>query len=332
MTTSPEVPVQRAVIARLARIAMQRAGAADNVAELLVDAALFAEDRGMRGVGVAHLLDYLRAIDDGRMDATAVPTMDRLGPALLACDAQGGPFHTGFDAVFDDLVAAARNAGVAVFVQSGAFAGGQLGWFTERLSTHGLAALGAINSNALLATAPGTGRVLGTNPMSYSFPRPDGQVMTVDQAASASAYVNVREAAAKGQPIPDGWAVDSAGVPTTDADAALRGAMLPFGGYKGANIAWMVELLAGMSGGNWSIDSPPFDSGFECPGVGMFILAIDVSKLRHDFVERADAHIRRLGKQGVRPPGTPRVEPLDQVFLRADVLEALRRRAGHPVA
>jgi (2R)-3-sulfolactate dehydrogenase (NADP+) len=329
MTTSAEVTVQRAAIDQLARSAMCRAGASDKVAELLVDAALFAEDRGMRGVGVAHLLDYLRAIDDGRMDATAVPQLDRLAPAFLACDARGGPFHTGFDAAFDDLVAAARSAGVAAFVQSGAFAGGQLGWFTERLSTHGLAALGAINSNAFLATAPGTGRVLGTNPMSYSFPRPERQVMTVDQASSAAAYVNVREAAAKGRPIPEGWAVDAAGVPTTDATAALGGAMLPFGGYKGANIAWMVELLAGMSGGNWSVDAPPFDSGSECPGVGMFILAIDVSKLQHDFVARADAHVLRLREQGVRAPGTPRVQPLDEIALRADVLDALRARAGH---
>lgn len=328
MTALLELPVPREEVARFAENAMKRAGASDEVAELLVDAALFAEDRGIRGVGVAHLLDYLRAIDDGRLDAAAVPTVDRLAPAILACNAHGGPFHTGFDAAIDDLVAAARSEGVAIFLQSGAFAGGQLGWFTERLSTHGLAALGAINSNAFLATAPGTGRVLGTNPMSYSFPRPAGEVMTVDQSSSAAAYVNVREAAANGRPIPEGWAIDAAGKPTTDPDAALDGAMLPFGGYKGANIAWMVELLAGMSGGNWSIDAPSFDTGAENPGVGMFILAIDVSKLQHDFVSRADAHVCRLGAQGVRTPGTSRVEPLSEISLRTNVVAALRARAA----
>ncbi len=203
MTALLELPVPREEVARLAENAMKRAGASEEVAELLVDAALFAEDRGMRGVGVAHLLDYLHAIDDGRLDAAAIPTVDRLAPAILSCNAHGGPFHTGFGAAIDDLVAAARSEGVAMFLQSGAFAGGQLGWFTERLSTHGLVALGAINSNALLATAPGTGRVLGTNPMSYSFPRPAGEVMTVDQSSSAAAYVNVREAAAHGRPIPE---------------------------------------------------------------------------------------------------------------------------------
>lgn len=328
MTTSPELSVPRDEIAWLAEGALKQSGASDKVAELLVDAALFAEDRGMRGVGVAHLLDYIRAIDGGRLNAAAVPEVSRLAPAILSCDAKGGPFHTGFDAAVDDLVATARSEGVAVFVQSGAFAGGQLGWFTERLSAQGLVALGAINSNALLATAPGTSRVLGTNPMSYSFPRLEEQVMTVDQSSSAAAYVNVREAASSGRPIPEGWAIDQAGEPTTDAHAALDGAMLPFGGYKGANIAWMVELLAGMSGANWSIDAPSFDSGAESPGVGMFILAIDVSKLQHDFVSRVDEHVVRLGAHGVRTPGTSRQEPLSEISLRADVVEELELRGG----
>ncbi|SEB65767.1 Ldh family oxidoreductase [Rhodococcus koreensis] len=331
MSPLSEVAVPREEIARIARTALQLSGASTAVADLLVDAALFAEDRGMRGVGVAHLLDYLHAIDAGRLDGNAVPRWERVAPGFISCDAQGGTFHAGFDAAFDELVTAAQSLGVAVFVQSGAFAGGQLGWFTERLSTHGLVALGAINSNALLATAPGTGRVLGTNPMSYSFPRMEQQVMTVDQSSSAAAYVNVRDAAARGEQIPEGWAVDAAGEPTVDSEAALEGAMLPFGGYKGANIAWMVELLAGMSGANWSIDAPSFDSGSEHPGVGMFILALDASKLQNDFVARADAHVVRLSTLGVRPPGTPRMLPLTEIQVRADVLDQLSTRAGRAV-
>ena len=214
-----------------------------------------------------------------------------------------------------------------MFAQPRAFAGGQLGGFTERLCAEGLVALGAINSNAFLATAPGTGRVLGTNPLSYSFPRTGGQGLTGDQPPRAAAYVAVREAAAKGQGIPEGWAIDAPGRPTTDAAAALDGALLPFGGYKGANIAWMVELLAGMSGGTWSIDAPAWDSGTENPGVGMFLLAIDVDKLGNDFVGRTDAHVTRLGEQGVRTPGTARETPLAEIAVPSDVLDTLRTRA-----
>lgn len=327
MTTAAEVAVRRDELAELARTACRGSGASSQVTELLVDAALFAEDRGLRAVGARHLLDYLRAIEAGRMDGGAAPEVTRLARGIITCDAKHGPFHTGFEAALDDLAETARELGVALFLQSGAFASGQLGWFTERLATQGLVALAAINSNAYLATQPGTGRVLGTNPMAYSIPRPGGQVMTVDQSSSAAAYVNVRAAVDRGESIPEGWAVDAAGEPTTDAVAALAGAMLPFGGYKGANVAWLVELLAGMSGANWSIDAPAFDHGSECPSVGMFVLAIDPSRFPHDYLARVDAHITRLAGLGVRAPGTSRVDQVPEVVVESEVLDELRARA-----
>ena len=94
--------------------------------------------------------------------------------------------------------------------------------------------------------------VLGTNPLAYGIPRPSGPSLLVDQASSQTAYVNIRSAAAQQRSIPDGWAIDETGRGTTDPSAALRGALLPFGGYKGANIALLVEMLAVLSGANWS--------------------------------------------------------------------------------
>lgn len=328
MTETARVDIERHELARLAHAACRTSGASPEVADLLVDAALFAEDHGVRSVGVSHLLDYLRAMESGRMDGAALPATTRVAPAVIHCDANGGPFHTGFEAALPDLVEAARTLGIALFLQSGAYASGQLGWFAERLAGQGLVALAAINSNAFLATQPGTGRVLGTNPLAYAIPGPDGRTTTVDQSSSAAAYVNVRAAAEQGSPIPEGWALDAAGEPTTDPLAALEGALLPFGGYKGANIAWLVELLAALSGGRWSIDAPAFDSGSECPGVGMFVLAIDPTKATADYEERVDAHITRLTGLGVRPPGSTRAEQLQQIAIPPAVLEDLRRRAG----
>ena len=68
-------------------------------------------------------------------------------------------------------------------------------------------------------------------------------------------------AAERGTPLPEGWAVDADGRPTTDPEAALAGALLPFGGYKGANIALLVELLSSMAGGNWAMDAPAVGHG-----------------------------------------------------------------------
>lgn len=326
------VAVDRDEVAALCLAALDAAGASRRVAELLTDAALFAEDRGKAVVGVAHLLDHVDAMDDGRLDGRAVPRISRPSPAVTTSDARGGIAHTGFDEGFAGLVEAARRAGVAVFAQQRSFTCGPLGWFTERLAGAGLVAVATAVSPALLAAAPGTGRVFGTNPLAYSMPRAQRAPFTVDQASSSTAIVSVRDAAAQGATLPEGWAVDADGRPTTDPEAALAGALLPFGGYKGANIALLVELLSSMAGGRWSVDAPPWDSGSRSPSIGMFVLAVDHSAVGRGFPTRAEEHLERRAGSCIRLPGSRRTEPpavpSGCLALRAAVLADLRRRAG----
>jgi len=118
---------------------------------------------------------------------------------------------------------------------------------------------------ALMSIGGATGLVLGTNPLAHASPRAIGRALVVDQASSQTAFVNTRSAGAKGTPIPDGWPVDETGRHTTDAAAALRGALLPFGSYQGGNLALLVELLAMLSGAGWSSDAPTFDRGSKSP-------------------------------------------------------------------
>jgi (2R)-3-sulfolactate dehydrogenase (NADP+) len=326
--------VARGEVNRLCRAALAAAGASPGVADLLTDAALFAEDRGFSGVGVAHLLDYLDAMDAGRLDGRAVPHLSSPTPAVVRSDARGGIAHAGFDAAFDRLTEAARRLGVAVFVQHGSYTCGQLAWFTERLAGAGLVALATAVSPALLAAGPGGGRVFGTNPMAWSVPRVQQPPLTVDQASSVTAFVAVRERAARGEALPDGWALDAEGRPTTDAEAALEGALLPFGGYKGANIALFVEVFSSMAGGLWSLDAPAFHAGSQSPSIGMFVLAVDHRSLGSDVPGRVEEHVDRLADLGVRRPGInpEQVVPADRFELRADVLDALRHRAGRGAA
>lgn len=222
--------------------------------------------------------------------------------------------------------------GVAVFAQHGSFTCGQLGWFTERLAGAGLVALATAVSPALLATAAGGRRVFGTNPMAYSVPRAEHPPFTVDQASSSTSFVSVRDAAARGALLPEGWAVDGDGCPTTDPEAALAGALLPFGGYKGANIALLVELLSSMAGGRWSMDAPPWNSGSRHPSVGMFVLAVEHSALAPGYPARVEKHLQHLASSGVRLSGSTRTQPPAPpdgcLALRSDVLADLRRQAG----
>lgn len=289
----------------IARRAAVRAGASHDVALSLAKAVVAAEWAGNRSVGFAHLPDYLDGFAKGRIAGDAEPEISFPAPALIRIDAKGGIAQLGFDRAFHDMVERVSAHGVALFAQTNSYTVGELGYYTRRLAEAGLVSLAACNASPQMTTLESRKAVFGTNPISFAAPLEGGKPLVIDQASSATAFVNVREAAERNEAIPEGWAIDVLGNPTTDAHAAVRGLLLAFGGMRGANIALIVEVLAaGLTGANWSIDAPSFASGNECPGIGLFIVAIKPDLLVPGFATRLSIHIERLAAQGVRIPGS----------------------------
>src|SRR5437016_8086855 len=288
----------------LARRAAVNAGASDEVAISLANAVVAAEWAGKRSVGFAHLVDYLDGFAKGRIAGTAEPDITFPAPAAIRVDAKGGIAQLGFDRAFDHFVNRANTYGVTVFVQANSFTAGELGYYTRRLAEAGLVSLAACNAQAQMTTLESRKAVFGTNPVSFAAPVEKGKPFVIDQASSATAFVNVRQAAELGESIPEGWAIDAAGNPTTDAREAVKGLLLAFGGMRGANIAIIVEILsAGLTGASWSIDAPSFSEGDQSPGVGLFIVAFKPDILAPGFAARLAAQIERLAAPGGRVPG-----------------------------
>lgn len=316
----------------LARDACMRAGAREPAALSLARAAVDAEAAGQPAVGLAHLVDHLDALAAGRIRGDAVPVLSRPAKAVLSCDADGGIAQLGFDMAFDDLVEAAQTFGIALFAQSNAYTSGALGWFTARLAGQGLVALAATNGPALLAGSGSTRPVYCTNPLAFAAPRAGDPPLLIDQSSSQAAFISIRKAAEEGRPIPSGWALDADGNPTTDPALAVKGALLAFGGARGANIALMVEVLAGgVAGANWSLDSPSFASGAESPGSGLLVAAIEPKVLAPDFEPRLARQLDRLERDyGVHIPGKGKGEAAmraarDGVTVEAELVARLRR-------
>ena len=289
----------------LCRAAALGVGASAAAADSIARAAVAAEADGQPAVGLAHFLDYLDGFREGRIACDAEPVLTRPAPGLIQCDAGGGVAQLGFDLAMDGLASAARRLGVAIFAQRNAYTCGSLGYFVLRLAEQGLMAMAATNGPALLAVPDSHQPVYSTNPLAFAAPGRDGPALVIDQASSATAFVNIRQAARRGEAIPGDWAIDEEGQPTTDPARALKGALLAFGGARGANIALVVEILAaGLTGANWSLDAPSFTEGTRTPGSGLFVLAMDVSILQPDFRGRLHHHLDRLSKtHGVHVPG-----------------------------
>ncbi|PZU88865.1 MAG: lactate dehydrogenase [Shinella sp.] len=284
--------------------ACRHAGANLPTAASLARATLSAEASGNTSVGLSHLIDYLTALREGRISGNAAPVITSPAPALIRSDANGGIAQLGFDLAFDDLVEKAKSLGIALFAQRNSFTSGELGYYPFRLAERGLMSFAFTTGPALLTVEGASRPLYCTNPMAFAAPADSYGPLLIDQASSNTAYVNIRSAAERSETIPLGWAVDSQGHPTTNPNEAMRGALLAFGGSRGANIALMVEILAsGLSAANWSMDAPSFTEGDQSPGSGLTVIAIAPALLDEGFETRLAAQLKRLAEEGVHVPG-----------------------------
>ncbi len=293
----------------LCREAALGAGAHDGAATALARATVAAEAAGNSAIGLGHFEFYLDALRAGRIDGRAEPAIERPLPSIFHVDARRGTAHYGYALVRDRLIAAVRTAGLGIFAQKNAFTCGALGYFAQQLAEAGLVALAATNGPALITAAGGRRPVYCTNPLAFAAPLGEDDTLLIDQSSSQTAYVKLRQAAERGESIPEGWAIDGRGRPTTDARAAIEGALLAFGGARGANIALMVEVLAaGLTGANWSLDAPSITQGPDSPQTGLFVLAVDPAAFGQGFAARLSDHAARLEAEGIHIPGRARRE------------------------
>jgi len=182
-----------------------------------------------------------------------------------------------------------------------------MGPFVERLARAGLIAMMFANSPAAMAPWGGRRALFGTNPIACAFPYREDPVL-IDLSLSKVARGHVVAAKQKGIPIPADWALDKDGNPTTDAQAALDGTMIPAGDAKGAALAMMVEALAaGTTGANFAFNASSFlDAKGPAPATGQMLLA-----MVPEAAGGSQEHLRTLfdaiaAEPGARLPGDRR--------------------------
>jgi len=187
-------------------------------------------------------------------------------------------------------------------------------------------------ANTPAAMAPWGGRtaVFGTNPIAFACPRPGREPIVVDLSLSKVARGNIVAARQQGTAIPEGWAVDAEGRPTTDPDLALKGSMVPLGDAKGTALALMVELLAaGLTGSNYAAHASSFlDDKGGPPGTGQLIVAFDPESIGGaGALERFEALVQAIEEQpGARLPGGRRTALWRQALEQGIAVEAQMAR------
>lgn len=195
--------------------------------------------------GLYRLIGCVQTARRGGVDPRAIPKVSDDAPGIVRVDAQRGCSLLSFEKGKPHLIEKAKHCGLAALAINNSFHFSALWSEVESLSEEGLVALAMTPSHAYVAPAGGTSPLFGTNPVAFSWPRPGGVPYTFDFATSVVARGEIELHKRAGKTLPEGWAIDRNGDPTIDAEAALSGALLTFGGYKGSALSTMIELLAG---------------------------------------------------------------------------------------
>lgn len=310
----------------LAAAALRASGAGTDAASHTARALARADLDGIASHGLSRVPAYAAQLRAGKVRGDAVPSVSRPAHATVAVDAADG---LAYPAIATGIAWAASLLGstgvVAVGIRNSHHAGA-LGLFVEDLARDaGAFALAFTNSPAGIAPAGSGTPLFGTNPIAFACPMAGRDPLVIDLSLSVAARGRIMVAAQKGEPIPEGWATDAEGRPTTDAKAALAGAMLPIGGAKGAALVLAVELLtAALTASHAGFEASSFfdDTGGP-PRVGQLFLAIRPGAVGGDadMVASRVAAItgRMLGEPGVRLPGDRRL-----------AIRARQRAAGIP--
>ncbi|TRD19750.1 Ldh family oxidoreductase [Palleronia caenipelagi] len=291
--------------------ALQNSNVGADQAASVARALVAAEIDGQGGHGFSRVSSYAAQARVGKVDGHATPVLTRRGTGFLQIDARHGFAYPAFDMAIEELSRLTPEAGIAGAAIHNSHHAGQIGAHAERLAEQGFAALMVANAPKAMAPWGGNAALLGTNPIAFAAPRADGPPLVIDLSLSEVARGKVMAAQKAGKPIPEGWALDADGNPTTDPDAAMKGTMLPAGGAKGAALALMVEVLtATLTGGQHSKDaSSLFDTEGEPPSLGQLIIAFDVTGAPGGrFASRIEEILSAMTAQGARLPGTRRLD------------------------
>ncbi len=285
---------------------------ADHV-RTIADTVTAAERDDCKSHGLFRVPGYVEAALTGHADPEAVPVVEHPVPGVVRVDARRGFAPLALEVGRVPLVEKARGQGIAALSIVNTLHFAAVWPEVEVLAAEdGLIAFAFVMGGSDVAPAGGTKPLYGTDPMAFAWPREGRPPLVFDQASAASSRGDIMLHARDGKPIPEGWAIDAEGRPTTDPAAGLAGAQLPFGGYKGAAVGLMVELLAGaLAGGALGYEQESTDPDYGGPTVGgELMIAMDPATCAGgrgsplDCAERLFAKI--LEQEGTRLPSDRR--------------------------
>ncbi|RDU38228.1 ureidoglycolate dehydrogenase [Neobacillus piezotolerans] len=223
---------------------LQKAGLTEEHAAVVADVLAHADARGVHSHGAMRVEYYAERIAKGGINNNPDFTFEKTGPCTAVFDGDNGAGHVAAKVAMDEAIKMAKENGVAVVGVRRIGHSGALSYFVQQAVNENLIGISVCQSDPMVVPFGGSEPYYGTNPIAFAAPGKDGKHITFDMATTVQAWGKILHARSKNEPIPDTWAVDSNGEPTTDPFKV--NALLPIAGPKGYGLMMMVDVLSGI--------------------------------------------------------------------------------------
>jgi LDH2 family malate/lactate/ureidoglycolate dehydrogenase len=313
------------VTAIFARCGMDQPDAA-----LLADSLVYADLGGIHSHGVLRVPEYVQKLTLEGVNPRGRPRVVRDSGACLVVDGDNSMGQIGAHFAIERVIAQAKTTGIAAAGIWGSNHCGAMAYFAAQALDYDM--IGLATTNALPTMAPwgGAERILGINPLAIAIPAGEEYPILYDAAFSGSSHGKIRVYQQKGLTLPEGWALDRQGRPTTDPALAIDGLLAPIGGFKGTGLAMIMGILSSiLSGASYGTELGNMKDGPEPGQDGHFVAAIRVEAFEEidRFKARVDKAIRQI-HQCRLAAGFDRIyAPGEKEFLN----RAAYRRDGIPL-
>jgi LDH2 family malate/lactate/ureidoglycolate dehydrogenase len=318
---------------------LQKLGVPREEAEITAKTLVTANLRGVDTHGVLRLPLYAARLKGGGLNPSLKLTTEKETIATALLNGHDGIGQVISYRAMQIAIRKAKAAGVSYVAVRNSNHFGAGAYYPMMALEHDMIGLTFSNASPRLAPTGGVQRLFGNNPWSIAVPAGRRLPVVLDMANSVVAAGKIRILQKEGKPIPEGWALDQYGEPTTDAGDALKGILLAIGGYKGYGITLMVDLLTGvLADSNYGPRVKGIDQGIDPSRTAHSFMAIDLAAFTDAaaFKARMDAYIDEIkssakarGSEVIYVPGELEYlrekERIEQgIPLQAKVAEELR--------
>lgn len=325
-----------AALEDFARRVLRAVGLSEADAATVAWALIQANLEGVDTHGVSRLGMYARRALAGLANPRPTLRWSQPAPGIQTLDADHALGPVAALAAMDAAISLARTQGIGMVSVAHTNHAAALSAYVERAAEAGCIAMIVCNTPKAMPPWGGQAAFLGTNPLAFAAPVGVEQApVVVDMATTIVARGNIISAARQGQAIPEGWALDANGQPTTDAQAALAGAVLPMAGAKGYALALMIEILSAIiSGASWGPQvRSPYEDTAEPTDSGLWVMAFNVAALMPEplYAQRISAFLDAVRAspaapgQQIRIPGERRAQMRQERLIAGIPLDAATR-------